>query len=237
MDNSLGAGSSSQFVVVAPGEMSITVSGNANADISTHAIREYSDSSLTGSFADIEDSTVKVTLRVYKNNNLTNSVHLGTYTSSSLEIDTRTGSLPEDDDEKNWWSSYFLPGNNRKAQIRPNPVPALEMPEYYCDRTGGHIPLSHKVSYTYYSCTYKNDSASRSFCELKMRYDINGNFHNGGVSFEVEPGDVIEYTISARLHANHNGFDCGNGHTATYGNTNLSVDLTNVIFKHDIIQD
>ena len=230
MDNSLGAGSSSQFVIVAPGEMSITVSGNANADVSTYAIREYSDRSLTGSFADIEDSTVKVTLRVYKNGNLANSMHLGTYTSSSLEIDTRTGSLPTGSDEgRERWYGSWKSGNNRRPNINPNPVPVLEIPEYYCDRTGSGN--SNRYSYTYYSCVYERASASQSFCELKMSYDINGNFHNGGVSFEVEPGDVIDYTISARLHANHNGFACGNGHTATYGNTNLSVDLTNVIFE------
>ena len=238
MENSLVAASNSQFVVTTSGEMSITVSGNANADISTHAIREYSDGSLTGSFADIEDSTVSVTLNVYKNGNLASSMHLGTYTSSSLEINTRTGSLPKDDDDgRSEWYSYYKPGANRKARINPDPAPTLEMPKYYCDKTGGHIPFSHKISYRYYSCVYKNVSASQSFCELKMSYDINGNFENSGISFEVDHGDVIEYTIAAKLHANHNGFDCGNGHTATYGNTNLSLDMLNVSFEHNTVQN
>ena len=222
--NSIGVSTGSQFVTTTSGTKSVTVSGIVLGKVDAYIMREYEDSSLTGTVADVEDSSVRANVNVYKNGELAKSVHLGTFTASGHETDTRFMSLPAGDGRERWYST----SNNGELYAIP-----LVFPWWYCDSTG----FSNSDNHVLYKCVYKHNSISNSVAELDTSYVINGQIANNAFTFDVDPGDIIEYRFSARLYADHNSFDAGNDNTANYGNIKMSLELKGVLFDHVDIQN
>ena len=233
---SVGVGTGTQYVATYSGTVAVTVSGTAIGNVDTRTIREYSDDSLSGTVQDVEDSEIRIGVSIYKNGERVRYVSLGTFTAVGHEIDMEFMSLP-DGDGKSRWYVYTYRGNHGSS-TNPNPVPTLDMPWYRCDSDRWDPGLgSSRYSITHSKCVYKHDPTSNSLCELNLSYSIRGSVDSSSITFDVSAGDIIEYRIGATLDADHNGFSCGNGNTANYGNTNLSIDLKGVLFDHKHIQN
>ena len=217
-----------QHVATTSGMMTVSVSGTVFGSVNTLIFREYSDDVLTGNVHDIENSRISVEINVYKNGDLIRQASLGSFYASGQRSDPAFFDLPQQED---WYWT-------RSSRIGPsinNPAPDLEMPWHYCD-SRSHTSLYSTTTWRD-KCPYQSVPQTSSLCMLEADYQIRGTLDGSNVSFDVELGDIIEYRFSASLLADHTPFDCGNEPTATYGQTNVSLDLSDVLFDHKDVQN
>ena len=221
---SVSVGTGSQFVATTSGHTIVSVSGTVLGTVDTVIIREYSDTTLSGIVRDVENSGISIGINVYKNSEHIKYVSLGRFDASGLRSHMTFNDLPQ----KELFFEFRPPDG---PVTLPIPVPELEMPWHQCEfkRIGGFFSLDRD----YYKCVYRQDPSSNSVCTLAADYQIRGNLNSNDISFDVEPGDVIEYRLQATLSADHSTFDCGNVNTTTYGNTKVTLDLKNAVFDHN----
>ena len=222
---STSASAGSQFVVTTSGTMAVLVSGTVYGTVDTLMVREYADDTLSGTVSDIENSGIGVGINVYKNGERIKYVSLGTFDASGQSHNVDVVDLPQ---VVRWYVA-----SNREQR----PYDPLEIPWYRCDsRVTGGGP--HGLVYTtHWKCPYSKYPLTSSACLLDASYQIRGSFDGSNISFDVEPGDIIEYRLSANLRADHSALNCGNSPTGAYGTTSITLDLKNVVFDHTDLQD
>ena len=195
---SISASTGSQFVATTSGTMAVLVSGSAYGTVDTLMIREYADDTLRGTVSNIEDSKIGVGINVYKNGERIKYVSLGTFDASGQSNNVDVFDLPE-----------IVIWYVRDSRVH-RPHDPLEIPWYGCDwRVTGGAP-GGTVYTTYWKCLYSKYPSTSSACLLDTSYQIRGSFDGSNISFDVEPGDIIEYRLSASLRADHSALNCGN---------------------------
>ena len=232
IENSAGVSSGAMYVAPFTGSMALKVSGSVSGEAETYTIREYSDVSLTGNMADVEDGEIMVGVSVYKNGEYLGYTHLTTFRASGQEFETRHGTFPTGDGRSQWYHTTWSHGTPTShagwSKIKTELIP----PWHHCDTIRYVHTSGHSGASLYYKCMYRDNPLSNSYCLLDLEYDVYGSFSGNARSFNVEAGDIIEYRISATMSADHSGFDCGNDNTGDYGNTNVKITLRNVLFEH-----
>ena len=222
---STSVGTGSQFVVTTSGAMSVLVSGTVYGAVDTLMIREYTDDTLRGTVSKIESSKIRVGINVYKNSEQIKYVSLGTFNARGQSNNVDVFDLPE---IVKWYV--------RDSRVH-RPHDPLTIPWYGCDsRVTGGAP-GGTVYTTYWKCLYNKYPSTSSACLLDTSYQIRGSFDGSNISFDVEPGDIIEYRLSANLRADHSALNCGNSPTGAYGTTSIKLDLKNVVFDHTDLQN
>ena len=232
IENSAGVSSGAMYVAPFTGSMALKVSGSVSGEAETYTIREYSDASLTGNVADVEDGEIMVGVSVYKNGEYLGYTHLTTFRASGQEFETRHGTFPTGDGRSQWYHTTWSHGTPTShagwSKIKTELIP----PWHHCDTIRYVHTSGHSGASLYYKCMYRDNPLSNSYCLLDLEYDVYGSFSGNARSFNVEAGDIIEYRISATMSADHNSFDCGNDNTGDYGITNVKITLRNVLFEH-----